>query len=159
MDNQKIILDTSPLILFLVGSFNPSYLSKIKDKNRAFSKNDFDTFSQYIQNKKILVTPQILAEMCNITQNYLGQDLFKQFMESIFALLKDGTIEVYHKKEDLMTNLDITKWGFSDMSIFFSSSVDNKVIVSDFPLYGYLEKEGKNVEFLDTILSPNLLYN
>ena len=155
---NQVTLDTSPLIIYLVGSFDSNHLSKVKYSNRKFSKIDYDLLIQYIGSKKICITPQILAEMCNIVENSFGKDLFKKFMEHIFSLLKEDIIEIYHRKERLMTNLKIIDFGFSDISLFFCSDINNEVIIGDSPLFYYFKNENKNVKFLDEILAPQWFF-
>lgn len=152
---SELILDTSPLVIFLVGSFNKGYLEKVKYKNRKFNTIDYDLLLQYFTGKKLFVTPHILAEMSNIVENSLGNKLFQEFIENVSMLLKNDTIEVYVPKEQIILTEGIKKFGFADMSLFcFSEDSNHKIIVGDFPFYSFCTTKKRDVEFLDSILSP-----
>ena len=153
--DYDLILDTSPLIIFLVGSFNKKYLEKVKYKNRRFDAIDYDLLLQYFSGKKLFVTPHILTEMSNIVENSLGKELFQEFIENVSMLLKNDTIEVYIPKEQIILTEGLKKFWFGDMSLFCSGEDNNhEIIVGDLQLYSFCKSKKRNVEFLDTILSP-----
>ena len=153
-DKRAIILDTQSLIIVTVGLYDHAKLQKIKYKDRKFTKEDFDLLSQYLYGLRIIVSPQILAETCNIVENSFGRELFKKYMEAILFFLRDGIIEIYTKKEELISVPAITKFGFSDISLFSISDAENIIISGDFPFFNFCTSERKNVIYLDQILAP-----
>lgn len=162
---DEFILDTSPLIILTIGLFNKDHLHKVKYGNRKFEKVDFDLLHQYIyKNKtiyenKIIVSPQILAELCNIVENNLGRELFKQYMQTISYFLREGILEVYTHKDILINVPEIIKFGFSDISVSYICSNNRILIVGDLPFYQYCKSNKLNVEYLDTILAPKYYTN
>ena len=148
---QKIVFDTDPLVLFTVGYFDTRHLHKIKGKD--YKKIDFDLLALYVKDSKIIVSPQILGEMCNIAENSLGHPLFKAYMRAVSSLLKEGIIEIHTKKEELLAFGSIQKFGFSDISVFAISDKHTPLLSGDYALYNLCLKQKKKAVYLETILS------
>lgn len=151
---NKILLDTSPLLLFLIGSFDKNQLSKIKYRDTPFDKVDYDLLADYLKSCQIFVTPQILAEMSNIAKKSLKNSLFQRFMEKIAHLIKNRVLEIYMPKDKILTIEGTFKYGFSDISLYCAANHAKTIVTADLPFHKFCVSSNKNVEFLDTILAP-----
>jgi len=148
---QRYILDTKPFVILTVGLFNKRYLEKVGFRWKLEGK-DFDLLSGFLQGKKIIVTPQVLAETCNIVESRLKKDLFKEYMEYMMVFFKEELIEIYVEKEKLLDIEAITKFGFTDISVYAICGEKEILIVGDQDLHGFCKKKNKEVKFLDEIL-------
>lgn len=151
---RSFILDTSPLLVYVVGAFDKRYLTKISYQSRSFDNLDFEILSQSLHGKIVYVTPQILAELSNVIENALGPELLQACIRATTLLIRDGLLELYVPKNDLLLVECAAKFGFADASLFCSTDrIDTTIITGDLPFYGFCLAHKKHAEFLDAIVS------
>ncbi len=151
---MSFVLDTSPLLVYVVGAFDKHNLTKISYQSRSFDISDFEYLSQFLRGNKVYVTPQILAELSNVIENSLGPELHQNCMHATALLIRDGLLELYVPKNDLLLVECTAKFGFADASLFCSTDlVDATIITGDFPFYGFCCAHQKRAQFLDAIVS------
>lgn len=154
LNNREMVVDTSPLLLLLIGLFDRKLIEKFK-KTKEFKLIDFELLFQYIRGKKITITPEILAEVSDFAEE-LGNERFSEFIKmNIEQLKKIG--EVYISKEDMLTeeNLKIVlKLGFTDTSLLLLAKRNNaEVITNDFRLWNRCNDLGIKSTHLNAIIS------
>lgn len=68
---RNLVIDTIPLLLLLVGAYNPVYLSKFKRlSGYGYTKKDFDILVKFLFGTRIaIVTPGVLSEASNFLEN------------------------------------------------------------------------------------------
>jgi len=137
--SRGILIDTNLLLLYLIGMFDENYINRFK-RTKKYSIDDFKIVKNIINYfRKIIVTPQILAEISNLSKDIKDPFLSKYFSKLI-DIIKDSE-ELYINKNDLLKPLLLPKYGFTDVSIIESADVHNHLIFTDdFPLSGYLCK-------------------
>jgi len=139
--SKRILVDTNLLILYLIGTFDKSQITT--DKNtRSYTTDDFDLLKALIKNCKIVVTPNILTELSNLTSS--SNETSKQRLFAYLGKLFEQVDEEYipSKKVD---NQVLRKFGLTDSVIH--KLAENKILVltADLPLYGYLSSVGLKV--------------
>lgn len=84
---KEIIVDTGPLLLYLIGFYGINDLRRFN-----YDKKDFILLVEFLKNfKKIFVTPQVLAEASNLAKSRLKEERFTGFINySIWAFIIHG---------------------------------------------------------------------
>ncbi len=127
---MKLILDTPVLLLYMVGIYDSDYISSFK-RTHQYSKEDFVQVSNIVDSaKELYLTPQILAELSNMSFEIPGGRLKKYLLNLIKNL--SGCKEGYVKMQKLLTKPNlIIKVGFTDLSIIELSKKEKCTILTD----------------------------
>jgi len=143
---EGIIIDTNILILFLIGNFDKTCICNCKtlnDNRKKYSTDDFELLSKIISYfHKIIITPQIIAEISNltITKGFFGSKLNSYVSKVISFLRLENTHEKYQPICSLW-NTDVgvlSNFGLTDITMFELAKNNNMPIVTDdFPFYSY----------------------
>jgi len=147
---KGILVDTNLLLLFFIGNFDENYIKTFKRTNR-YSIEEFNWVANIIDKfSKIIVTPQILAELSNLSKQ-MDKPKLKQYFSYLVEVIKESR-EIYINKDQLMEINSLVAVGFTDFSII-KSAKEGKYLVftDDGPLTGYLEKEKLDVINLNRI--------
>lgn len=129
---RSIIIDTSPLIIHLVGSFNVKLVEKVsacklppEDEFRCINK----LFSIY---DCIFITPYVLGEVYWLAKSRLGKkgkevkELFLRYREVLFKF-----DEVLVKKDEIV-GFGNLEFGLADASLFLAAKKMNcPILTSD----------------------------
>lgn len=142
-----LLIDTNLLIVFLFGLYDPKFI-ELNSKTAGYTEQDFGFILSLVnQSVKVIVTPQILAEVSNMTFD-------KTIAEPGFTHYFAQTIQVLEKAEENHTHMDIflksprvlASIGFADMSIMEAAKeLDCVVLTADGPLTGWLQSSGCTV--------------
>lgn len=125
---KGIILDTGPLLFFLAGNYNFDSISRTP-LTKEYTQEDFLLLQNFIGKfRKIITTPQILAEVSDIAENKLDRG-FSDFIKKIIEILLDSE-EVHIEKNKILVNEQIGKFGVTDVSIILSSEKNNQFILT-----------------------------
>jgi predicted nucleic acid-binding protein len=138
---KGIVVDTNLLILLLIGFYDLDEIEKNKRlKNKGFEKEDFHKLVSLIDavSNKITITPNILTEVCNLTDNYNNETdyAFFEFIEEFIRTLEERNVnsnEIIHNNQTAFY-----KFGLSDSSITNLSKEEYLIITVDAPLYHFL---------------------
>ncbi|HLE07850.1 MAG TPA: hypothetical protein VI933_04510 [archaeon] len=151
--NESVIVDTEPLLLFLIGIFDAGRISKIGDK-RKYTKSNFDYLYSFLIGKQVMVTPQILTETFHFLKKLLGENMFSEFMKKHFALLS-GVTEQYIEKDLILKRDEILRFDVADVSIILLNEVNPQIsfITSDSKLFYECHYNGKPVIHIDKIVN------
>jgi len=147
---KGILVDTNLLLLFFIGIFDVNYIEKFK-RTKTYSIDDYNRVANIINSfSKIIVTPQILAELSNLSKQ-MDKSKLKQYFPYLVNVIKKSR-EIYIKKNQLMEINLLVAYGFTDFSII-KSAKEGKYLVftDDWPLSGYLQKEKVDVINLNWI--------
>jgi predicted nucleic acid-binding protein len=158
----KVIIDTGPLMLFLVGNHNPTYIAKmkrIKYEGKICNKKHYDILKQYLNlTKERLITPGILSEAWNLIDNDISNKRDKEnlFADNIryFKLIN----EIYVPKNEILSDKylgsNAWKYGFTDASLILCAKKNSACVVTqDFPLYNICKNLEIESNHLNSILS------
>jgi len=138
---KGIVVDTNLLILLLIGLYDLDEIEKNKRlKNNSFEKEDFHKLVSLIDavSNEITITPNILTEVCNLTENYNNETeyAFFKFIEEFVKTLEErnaNSNEIIHNNQTAFY-----KFGLSDSSITNLSKEEYLIITVDLPLYHFL---------------------
>lgn len=153
---KNLLIDTGPLSLLLVGLYNVKRLDKFSINSKRFDKKDFTLLIQFVQEHTLFVTPQILAETVNITSKYIEKNEFSEFMKINMTFLKDRLTEIYIKKNEILENDLVLRFGITDISVFLSSK-DKAILTLDWALRGLCEQNKVPAYHLNEITSAKWL--
>jgi hypothetical protein len=131
---RKLLLDTNLLILYLVGSYDLERISNEKHTN-TFTKGDYFLLRDFLRNFDLLVTPNILTEVANLTDT-----LNKKTETRLFAylgLLINRWEECYIPSNSIH-NPAFLKFGLADGVIHKLAETGTIILTVDLPLYHYL---------------------
>ncbi len=150
-DRRKaIVIDTSPLLLLLMGSYDKRAIDSFKRLSE-YDSNDYDFLFQFVAKRKIIVTPQVLSEVSNFAKGLKNR--FSEFIKENRQTL--GKIdEKYIPKADILISQAVVDFGFTDASIILAAKENNALVLTDdFPLCGACKKFELDAIHLTEILS------
>lgn len=136
--NEEIIVDTNLWLLLLVGSYDKKVISNFK-RTQTYTEEDFDFLNAFLTHFSIITTPNILTELCNLTDSINSQSdgLIYETLRQLNPILK----EIYVPSIDAMDDCYL-KFGLSDSVIYQVAKENCLVLTVDLPLYGYLINKG-----------------
>lgn len=141
--NKGILVDTGPLLLFIVGSYDKDRIEGFKH-TRKYRAQDYDLLLRILRNfNRIVTTPNILTEVCNYL-GHLPDEIKQSILLSRFCPCIESMDEKYIKSTELGKEIFFKKFGLTDSSIINSAKGKYLVLSDDFPLCGYLLKN--NIE-------------
>lgn len=144
---RRIVLDTGPLLLYLIGLFSQKDLFRI-----GYDQRQFILLLQFLSGKEVFVTPQVLAEVSDLAENELKSEKFSKFIvRSIGPLLSLN--EEYIEKDTILKKIKVlSDFGMSDTSLICVAEKDILLLTGDFPLYGYCMNKKIPVTHLDGLI-------
>lgn len=148
---KTIITDTSPLLLLLIGSYDKSTIKGFKRLSR-YDSDDFELLFQFVATRKVIVTPQILAEVSNFVKMLKDNpDTFSEIIGKNKELL-EKLCEKYIPKNDILSSQELVRFGFTDVSIIVAAKEnDALVLTDDFLLLGICKKIGLDTKDMKEI--------
>ncbi len=150
---QGILLDTNLLLVFCIGTINPQYIPQFK-RTRAYLAEDFIILSQLMKCFTIwTTTPNILTEVSNLANSLHGEYALKFYQT--FAKLVPIFSEEYQESKQLVTRLELLKFGLTDAGIIQLVKDRFLVVTDDFPLSQYLQAQGIDILNFNHIRSIN----
>ena len=144
--HNRIVIDTGPLLLYLVGFIR---IKELKQFN--YNERDFILLNIYLKNiKNICVTPQVLAEISNLAKRRLGSKTFSSFIISCCRSLEVIGEEYIHKDE-IINSHSISILGITDTSLILASKRGNLILTDDGPFFYYCIQNNIPAISLDTL--------
>ena len=138
-----VLIDSNLLLLFTIGSFNQSLVGRYNRLSK-YTEKDFLTITHFIKYfEKIITTPHILTEVSNLS-NMIDNKIKTLYFDNFYTKLKileESNISFLKAFEDSNTR----KFGLTDAGITVIAREKYLVLTDDFPLSGYLEKQGIDV--------------
>lgn len=125
---EKVLLDTGPLFIYLIGKFQKGLLS---ERDQIF----FNNLERFLNKKQKHITPQVLAEF-----NSLIKTRFKNYREDILVHSSDfikKSFEIYIHKDPIFDNQNLGWLGVTDISLVEASQKGLILITGDRDLYSY----------------------
>ncbi|MDD2754463.1 MAG: hypothetical protein PHS80_02930 [Methanothrix sp.] len=158
----KVVIDTGPLLLFLIGNYDPEYIPKmkrIKYGGMPCNKIHYDILKQYLNcTAERLITPGILSEAWNLIDNDISNKKDKKEIFDVnnkyFKLIN----EVYVSKNEILFDKYLSsnawKFGFTDSSLILCAKNNCAcVLTQDFPLFNICKNLRIDSNHLSSILS------
>jgi len=134
---KGIVIDTGPLLLVLTGLYGHN----IKKFN--YSEDNFILVKKFLENflekSEIFITPEVLAEISNLSKNEM-KGFFYDFIYYSKIRLLQQLKETYINKDIVLSEDKLLKYGFTDISLIEATKDDKLLLTSDIALYGYCVK-------------------
>jgi hypothetical protein len=145
---REIVIDTGPLLLYLVGSYDKRYLSRF-----GYDENEFLLLIRFLSSfKKVYVTPQVLAEASNLAKRRLKEEYYPIFIRRSIGLLV-GLWEEYVAKDEIIKRSELPRFGITDASLLSTVDRDKLLLTDDAPLFWYCAGKDLPAMHLDGIKS------
>ncbi len=128
--SKGALIDTCLLLVLLAGGHSPSLIGNSKLSIDKFSNEDFLFLRNLLKPlHRIVITPQVLAELSNLSGKISGE-LKKSYYKNIIEYLKPAH-EVHVVKDTLLAYPELPRLGFTDISILDFSKTNNFLIITD----------------------------
>jgi hypothetical protein len=141
---KGILIDTSLVLLYIVGSFDINEVRSFKRTNM-FSEDDFEKISKFVDYFDLkITTPHDLTEVSDFIDNRQN-----------FQVALKGYIEI--SQEIFLDSLELSKkdtflkFGLADTSVTYSAKDSYLIFTNDRPLYGFLINSEIDAVNLDQI--------
>lgn len=140
---KGILIDTQPLLLFFVGTYDINLLHRFKHTLR-YLKEDYELLI-LILNKfgKIVITPNILTEVSNLLAQ-MPWGITQEHGLRISALVKNFQ-EKFTPSANLISHKHFYKFGLTDLATLDNAKGKYLVLTDDLSLFGYLQNCGVDV--------------
>ena len=152
---KGIAIDTEILLLLCVGLFDEGLITRFKRTSK-YSVDEFK-IAQWIieQISPHLVTPHVLAEFSNLSNNL--KERRNGYYSAIDSFLKNE-IEIFYPKEDILDEHFFRNLGFADISLFKTCRDKGCVLfTADRPLTDILR--GQNIDVINMVEIQSELWN
>lgn len=147
-----IVIDTIPLLLFLIGTYDTNLISKFKRlKTYNYSVKNFTILKQFLAHAQIIiVTPGVLCEVSNFAAN-LKVNRFSEFLKENSENFKNME-ESYIPKKIILESEEVFQFGFTDTSLIIAAKNNGgEILTGDFPLSRYCQNLGVGAQYLNDI--------
>ncbi len=133
LTRDGILIDTTILILYLVGVFDKrNKTNNLKRVNMDIY--DFDSFIRFkerLKIKNIYVTPNVLTETYNQIENKIGSWFFESNLIEIKEII-NNLEELYKTKEEIISLESFGRFDFTDLSLYLTTKDNiNTFITAD----------------------------
>ena len=140
---RGIFVDTNPLLLYFVGAFDPSFISRFK-RTDIFSIEDFNTLVTLLENfDQIITTPNVLTEVSNFS-NKIGEPMRTEYFKK-FAQCITLTNERYLDSHMLAMTNEFIRFGLTDAGTVIVAKEEYLILTDDLRLSQYLQSTGVDV--------------
>lgn len=138
---RKIIIDTSPLIIHIMGMFNANLVSKVSLYN--LPKDEVNCIEKIIsQAEDVVITSYVLGELFWLAKTRLGQN--KEDIKRVFLQYREIILrfkEVFVEKSEIL-NFKKLEFGPTDASLFLTAKkLKYPILTADQPFIGFCRSE------------------
>ena len=152
---RGVLIDTKPLLLFLIGSYNPNSIETSK-LTQEFTQEDYELLVNFLKRfNQIVTTPNILTEASNLLDRSEGK--IRDKLYELFSYYIQEFVEESKPSKETVTNKSFSKYGLTDLAIMDNAKGKYLVLTGDLPLYGYLENIGVDVINFNHLRTVTLL--
>lgn len=140
---KGIILDTEILLAFLIGLYDPEFIARFK-MTASYDANDFRKIESIFRRcAKLIVTPQILAELSNQSfDRGLYNPALKAYLGHVVTSISKAS-EKYVRKDLIIDHPQLPRVGFTDLSIVEAAkNLQCLVLTADVDLWAILHDAG-----------------
>ena len=133
---KGVMLDSSVLILLVVGCYNPERIESFKRTN-AFEKQDFVLLTHLLAKfDRLVTTPHILSEVSNLCGNFPQQERHSVFSHLVEVISRSSEESLASK--DVCNSPQFTRFGLTDSAIAMCAKDRFLVLTADLPLFSLL---------------------
>lgn len=133
MPPNMIVLDTNLLVLLIVGTASPSYITRHR-RLQTYSDSDFTLLVNLISSAPaIIVTPNTLTETSNLMR-YIAEPARTHICE-IFRMIVKLTEERYLESSHAVEQQEFLRLGLTDAVLLAVANESNTLLTADLDLY------------------------
>ena len=141
---KGILVDTSLLLLYIVGSIEPAMIRGIS-RVSSYSEDDFLRISKFISAfDKRITTPHLLTQVTDLLGN-------RNELNVAISGYIASTVEHFTISADLCKTASFPAFGLADAAVVSEVSGRYLILTDDGPLYGYLVNSGIDAVNLNQI--------
>ena len=141
--NKASVIDTSLLILLVVGSTSRKYIRKHK-RLRVFSEDDFDILLTLLSNTtELLLTPNTLSEASNLLRQI--EDPARSSIYTRFGEMIRQFDERYVASRQVTVKPQFVRIGLTDSVLLSVAAGRARILTTDFDLYREALRAGYDV--------------
>ncbi len=156
---RGIIIDTNLMLVYIVGIYDPDYISRFK-KTEKYGVEDFKCIHSVLSyfRKHIITTPHIITELSNLSMKIQNNRLVAYF--SVFKKLLKEMDEEYINKDEVLGLPLLPKLGITDLTIIEAAKrFKYLVFTDDFRATGYMRNMRIDVLNLNNIRTVQWMKN
>ena len=130
---RPLVVDTSLLVLFVVGTADRDYIGKHK-RLRAFVGEDFDMLLHIVSRAPaVFVTPNTLTETSNLASQIA--EPAKGHVRRVLARLIEAAEERYIPSRAAAARTEYVRLGLTDASLLEATGEQSAILTADHDLY------------------------
>ena len=152
---KGILIDTKPLLLLLIGSYNPNGIEKSK-LTQDFTLKDYELLVNLVKRfNQIVTTPNILTEVSNLLNRAEGK--IRDQIYTLFSHSVQEFVEESKPSKETVKHENFSKFGLTDLAILDNAKGKYLVLTGDLPLFSYLQNIGIDVINFNHLRTLSLL--
>lgn len=132
--NNAIIVDSNLLLLVLIGLFDKRSITSFSERLSRYSIEDYDYLISLLKNKIIVITPNIITEISNLSWKFKRRKEFFGFLQNYIPSLSEN----YIQSSCIVIKDTFVKFGITDATIIELSKQGITTLTDDFDLFYYL---------------------
>lgn len=141
---KGILVDTSLVLLYIVGSFDINLIRTFK-RTDMFSKEDFVRVSKFIDYFDLKITiPHVLTEVSDFIDN-------RQYLQFVLKTYIESAKEIFLESSELSKKDTFLQFGLADTSVTYTAKDSYLIFTDDSRLYGFLINSQIDVVNLDQV--------
>lgn len=140
LHGRDLLIDSNLLLLGVVGNFDVRLVGQ--GRLEAFVAEDLDRLNEFTSlAKQLITTPGILTETSNLAAQMIGKLNRSSLFERFRAIIR--IMDQRHERASVVCEQPaFLRLGLTDAEIAQIANKDMIVLTVDFPLHGYLHKNG-----------------
>jgi rRNA-processing protein FCF1 len=143
--DKGILIDSNLLLLYFIGKFDTSQISKFKRTSK-FTSDDFRLLLFVFKHfNNVVTTPNILTEVSNLSNQLAGNLKLNFYTE--FAKQVSTFQEQYISSVNICSQAHFIKFGLTDSGIIELAANEYLILTDDFKLANLLES--KNIDVIN----------
>ncbi|MBA7518107.1 hypothetical protein ES705_10173 [subsurface metagenome] len=134
------------------GALKEYYLLLLEESKRRYAKENFKLFSDFLENKKLYVVPQVFAEIYSLLKRDAKIDSkLIYWLEKIKKHFEDF-IEEHIQKDEILKDKSFLKFGFTDIALSKIIRKDWIFLSNDQPLINLCNSRDLEAHHIEEIL-------
>jgi hypothetical protein len=129
---QRIIIDTNLLLLLVVGTYNPAFISDHK-RTDTFTEEDFDLLAIVIDGCDLIFTPNICTEVSNLL--WQTSEPHKTDLRRLFSKMITRSKELYHFSSLIVDAAEFLELGLTDAGVLELPEGSGTILTVDLDLH------------------------
>lgn len=139
LQTRGVLLDTGPLLLYLIGRTNRERIIRFKRTNK-YSEQDFELLDLIVKISATMVTlPHVLTQVSDLAELDEPESLI---FGELFRTWVHEARHLYPSSDDVVNHPLFARIGFADTAITLAGKGGPVVLTDDLDLYVALEEHG-----------------